>query len=486
MKNENSNEPILRESAASKAETAHLRLKFVTTFYIAIRNSRIFEAENEAAVQSIQNLLEAIRAIIEAEGRFVLKVVHNYMVLNGNRVKADVRMMSCYSFVFAELQRIKMGGIMFEEGISEDDLRKFIYMLGGFEAETQNPYKEFSSKLRVSGVRGIVIEREVEIEEEVISEDVRERSGETYFQSISVAREILTRVQSGKTVNFKQAKRVVQNMIDIAMEEDYFLMSLTAIKNHDEYTFNHSANVCVMSVGFGQKLGLSKVALEALGMGALLHDVGKTVIPREVLNKPGKLIEDEWGLMRRHPTMGVKSLLKNHSPSDLLLYAILIAFEHHQRVDMTGYPHVKEKRQQSFLSKIVALADCYDALTTPRIYRRIALKPPEAFKIMIEESGKAFDAELLKFFILSVGLYPIGSLVKLDTGEMGLVYSANQQSRYIDRPLIKVVSDPSGKLAMNLIDLTETDSAGKFTRNIVDCVTPSEYFEDMGDYLDAL
>lgn len=484
---ESSNKQVLRESTGPEAELAWQRVKFITTFYVAIKNSRIFAADNYAAVQSIKNLFAPIRAIIGADKALALKVVHNYLVLNDKRVKTDLTMMSCYSFVLAELKRIKIKSISFEGNIGESDLGRFIYMLGGFEAKTQDPFKEFSSRLAAAGIRGITVAAGADVEEEVISEDIRQRSADVYFQSISVAREILTKAQTGRAVNFRQAKRVVQNMINVAMEEDYFLMSLSAIKNHDEYTFNHCANVCVLSVGFGQKLGLSKLTLEALGIGALLHDVGKTEIPLEVLNKPGKLIDDEWSLMRRHPTIGVKSLLKSPIASDLLLRAILIAFEHHQRVDMTGYPKVKEKREQNFLSKIVEIVDCYDALTTPRIYRRIAMKPPEAFRIMIKYSGNAFEPELLKLFISSVGLFPMGSLVKLDTGEMGLVYSVNHQPQYIDRPLIKVISDPSGKLAMNIIDLTEIDeSTGKFAHNIVDCATPFEYFEDLNDYLEVL
>jgi len=477
----------LRESALSLAAIAKQRLKFVTSFYVAIKNARIFASDNYVAVQSVRGLLAAIRAILETDGMLVLQVVHNYLVLNDNRVKADLAMMTCYSFLLAELQRLKVGSLSFEAHLQEEELGRFTYLLAGFEAHSQDPFQEFASRLLTSGVRAITVGKEVELEEEPISEDVGQRSREAYFKSIAVAREVLTRAQTGRAINFKQAKRVVQNMIDVAMEEDYFLLALTSIKNHDEYTFNHSANVCVLSIGLGQKLGLSKLGLEALGMGALLHDVGKISIPREVLNKPGKLNDEEWDLMQRHPLLGVKSLLRTHAFSDLLLRAVLIAFEHHQRLDMSGYPTVEEEREQNLLSKIVAIADCYDALTTPRIYRRVALKPPEAFRIMVEDSGKAFDPTLLQIFICSVGLYPIGSLVKLTSGELGLVYSPNAQPRYVDRPLVKIIADPTGRLVMNIIDLTDADeSTGGFARSIVDCVTPSEYFEDLSDYLDTL
>ena len=484
---DNPKDPVPGESVGFQAELARRRMQFVTAFYVAIKNSRIFDAENYVARQSVSNLLSSIRAIIETDGMLVLKVVHNYLVLNDSRVKADLTTMNCYSFVFAELERTKIKNISFMIDLAEDDLRSFLYMMGAFQAETQDPFKEFAAQLERSGVRGIMIGPEAAAGADIINPNIRERSTEVYFQSISVARDVLTRARAGRAINFRHVKKVVQNMIDIAVEEDYFLMSLTAIKNHDEYTFNHCANVCVTSVGFGQKLGLPKLDLEALGIGALLHDVGKIHIPLELLNKPGRLDSDEWRLITRHPITGVKMLLKRHIATELLLSAVTITYEHHQRLDMSGYPGVSEKREQNFLSRIVQIVDCYDAMTTPRIYRKMAMKPPEAFKTMLEAGGTAFDPELLRLFITIVGLHPVGSCVKLDTGEIGLVYSINQQPQFIDRPLIKIVSDPNDKLAMTIIDLTEVDeSTGRFTRNIVDCFSPSEYYEYLNDYIEIL
>jgi len=471
----------------SQAHVARQRLKFVTGLYVAVKNARIFAPGNDVSVESIRSLLGSIRDILEADGILVLRVVHNYLLLNDVRVKADLATMACYNFVLEELQRFGIGAVSFAADVDEEELGLFVSLLAGFEVETRDPFTEFREELDGSGVGSVVVDKEVEPDEELTSEDVATRSRDVYFRSLSVAREVLSRARSGRAVNFKRAKRVVQNVIDVAMEEESFLLALSSIKNHDQYTFNHSANVCVLSIGLGQKLGLSKLVLEVLGMGALLHDVGKTAIPLEVLNKPGKLDEDEWRLMQRHPLMGVRSLLRTHQASGFLLRAIVMAFEHHQRVDLTGYPSSKEKREQNLLSKIVAIADCYDAITTPRVYRRVAFKPPEAFHIMLEDSGTAFDPTLLSLFIATIGLYPLGSLVKLDSNELGLVCSINPQPQFIDRPRVKIVADPSGKLAMKVIDLTEVDeTTGAFTRSIVDCLTPSEYFDHLDDYLDML
>jgi HD-GYP domain-containing protein (c-di-GMP phosphodiesterase class II) len=191
--------------------------------------------------------------------------------------------------------------------------------------------------------------------------------------------------------------------------------------------------------------------------------------------------------MQRHPSMGVRSLLKDHTPSDLLLHAILVAFEHHQRLDMSGYPKVTDEFDQNLLSRIVAIADCYDALTTPRVYKQMAMKPPQALSVMMSESGTTFDPDLLNLFIRSVGFYPLGSLVKLDTGEIGVVYSVNPQPQYIDRPSVKIIHDPSGNLTMTVADLAETEAAsGTFKHSIADCLAPSEHFKHLKDFLDVL
>jgi len=477
----------IQKSKSITTEEVRQRLKFVTDFYVAIKNSRIFDAGNIASVQSIKNLFGSIRKIIENDDACVLKVMHNYLVLNDKRLKGELAMRDCYSFMIVELKRVKIRSVSFAGNITEGDLGQFIFMLGGFKARTGDPFEEFSLEMEANDLRGIELETGDVIEEEVVNEEVRKRSADVYFESISLAREIITRAQAGRAINFRRTRRLVQNIIDVAMEEDYFLMSLTAIKNHDEYTFNHSANVCVTCVGFGKKVGLSKVALEGLGVGALLHDVGKIVIPREVLNKPGKLTDEEWAMIRRHPAMGVKCLLKSHVKSELLLHAIMAAFEHHQGFDMSGYPEVKDGRKQNLMSEIIQIADVYDALTTPRVYRKMAMKPPEALRIMTQSSGGSFNPELLKLFIASVGLYPVGSLVELDTGEVGMVYSVNQQPQYIDRPLIKIISDPKGKLDKKTIDLTQIDeTTGKFVHSIVDCFTPSEYFKDADNYAEML
>jgi len=491
----------LRESEASRTGAAQRRLRFVTGLYVAVKNARIFAPDNDVAVQSIKGLLASIRDVLETDALLTLGAVRNYLILNGVRVKADLTMMVCYNFVLHELERLKIGAISFAPSVEEMELGEFIYLLAGFEAPPQGPFEEFSRRLAGSAVRSVTVEREVELEEEPVSEGLAERSRETYLKTMSVAREVFTRARAGRAVSFRQAKRVVQNIIDVAMEEEHFLFALASIKNYDEYTFNHSANVCVLSIGLGQKLGLPKFLLEALGMGALLHDVGKISIPREVLNKPGKLNDEEWALMRRHPLLGVRSLLRTQSASDLLLRSVVIAFEHHQRVDSSGYPRVEEKRPQNLLSEIVAIADCYDAMTTPRVYRPVALKPPAAWQEMLRDSGTVFDPTLLRIFISTVGLYPVGSLVTLDTNELGLVHSVNPEPRFTDRPLVKVLVEPAGSLrepqtelsltkggpATRIVDLTEVNHAtGQFKRHVVDCVPPSERFVTLDDYVNAL
>lgn len=276
-------------------------------------------------------------------------------------------------------------------------------------------------------------------------------------------------------------------MVDIAMEDQFFLLALSSIKNYDEYTYNHSTNVAVLSITFGQHLGFDKRLLGALGMAALLHDIGKTDIDKEVLNKSGKLTRDEWDMLKSHPVLGVRRLLGCAEMNELLIRSIIVTFQHHKRVDLQGYPETTSDRELNLFSKIVAIADCYDALTTPRVYRSRSYSAAEAFSIMLDDSGSVFDPLLLNKFALFLSLYPVGTMLRLDTGESALVYRVRHEIETLDRPTVKIVTDPEGnKIEPVIVDLGERGPDGNFTRNVVTVVAPSKYFEDLDEYFKML
>jgi putative nucleotidyltransferase with HDIG domain len=304
----------------------------------------------------------------------------------------------------------------------------------------------------------------------------------SYFNAVSYTRGVMTKIKQGEKVNIKKAKRIVESMVDHLIEEEKFLMGMTAIKDYDEYTYHHSVNVSILSIALGQRLGLNRKFLTEIGLVALFHDIGKIEIPNEVLNKATNFNEDEWKIMKKHPVWGVKAILKLRGMDTSAIRAAVVSFEHHMNYDLSGYPKVRQYTELDFYSKLVSLADQYDAMTSSRVYSRIPLSPDKALSIMMERSGTQLDPILFKFFINMVGVFPIGTLVMLDTKELGLVYESDVM--FADRPRVLLIIDNKGERVNGpVINLTEKDTAGKYFRTIVKTLDPNKYKINLAEYL---
>jgi putative nucleotidyltransferase with HDIG domain len=263
--------------------------------------------------------------------------------------------------------------------------------------------------------------------------------------------------------------------LDRATEVTLILASLRA---HDAYTYDHSINVGLLSIALARAIGWSGTDLQEFGMAALIHDVGKLYTPLEVLNKPGRFTPQEWVIMKRHPGDGADILREAGVGNEL---APRIAIEHHTNPDGTGYPPLGYSELHPG-SKIVKIADCYDAFTTIRPYRSQA-RPFEVLKMLRKQAGTQFDAELVEVFCEMMGVYPIGSVVKLASGPVGLVVQTNLDLK--DRPVVRVLQDEKGRKSkgMTLIDLAESDGEGGFVDEVVECIDPVIRNIPVGRYL---
>jgi HD-GYP domain-containing protein (c-di-GMP phosphodiesterase class II) len=292
----------------------------------------------------------------------------------------------------------------------------------------------------------------------------------------------MTKIRSGEKINIKKAKRVVESMVDHILEQENLLVGMTAIKEYDEYTYHHSVNVSILSIALGQRLGLNKKILTELGLVALFHDMGKIDVPSELLNKATNFTEDEWRLIRMHPIWGVKAILKIRGVDTTSVRSSIVAFEHHLNYDLSGYPRVRKYGELDFYSRLVSLADQYDAMTSSRVYSRIPLSPDKALSIMMERAGSQLDPLLFKFFINMVGVFPIGTLVMLDTKELGLVYESNVV--FADRPRVLIIIDSNGlRVSGPVVNLTEKDETGRYYRSIVKTLDPNKYKINLAEYL---
>jgi HD-GYP domain-containing protein (c-di-GMP phosphodiesterase class II) len=221
---------------------------------------------------------------------------------------------------------------------------------------------------------------------------------------------------------------------------------------------------------------LSKKLLGELGVAAILHDLGKATIPPWVLNKPGKLSAEEWTQMTDHPVQGVKMLAKMKGLNELSLRAMVVAFEHHLNFDGSGYPKIGQNLKQTLFGRIVAIADCFDAMTAHRAYRKSPFTPYEALHQMLAQNREKFDPLLIKAFINTVGMYPAGTVVLLDTNEIAVVVTHNASD--IFRPKVKIVADKDRKKLEGAapVDLTVKDeTTGDYVATIVSALNPDEY-----------
>ncbi len=235
---------------------------------------------------------------------------------------------------------------------------------------------------------------------------------------------MITNIRGNQYANLRKLKRFTQKAVRLIIEDESILMGLTTIKNYDEYTFNHSVNAAIYSLGIGRRLGFTKGTMMELGMAALLHDVGKAKIPREILNKPSHLDEDEWDVMRKNPVLGAEIALGLKQLSEISPRIAIGIFDHQLKNDFSGYPRLFRKKKISLFGRIIKIANAYDAMTTPKNYKLIPYTPGQALAVMLKDQGIDFDPILLKIFIGLVGIYPIGSLLLLDTREVGIVFKA--------------------------------------------------------------
>ena len=222
--------------------------------------------------------------------------------------------------------------------------------------------------------------------------------------------EMMTNVKMGQNVELEQVNPIINKMSASILRNENALLGLSRIRVMDQYTFEHSVSISVLMMTFAKQLGLSKKIINEVGIGGLLHDIGKTLTPPEILNKPGKLTDKEFVIMRRHVVDSYNIL---HKTKGLSQIALNVAGQHHERYDGSGYPSGLKGNAISLYGQMSAITDVYDALTADRCYHK-GKEPSEVLKLLLKWSNSHFNPSLVQKFIKSVGIYPPGSLVLLN------------------------------------------------------------------------
>ncbi len=457
---------FVKQQLIDAARTAFQQLSAVT------KNATLYPESHPFLLTSADKLRATIEGLLPGRKEVVFYLLGGELFFETLSVPIDQSL----SLLLEQFTSRDIGGIAFKPGLLSQELIRFASLVNKEPSyfTAQDNINDGIAKEKLSHIelhRGLLVDKKVG----AVIKEGKKKATEIFKDAIDVVKDLVHTVHIDKAANLRKMNSIVQTMVDNILDNRDAILGLTSIKMYDEYTFAHSVNTSILSVSLGTFLSFEKSQIAALGVAALMHDIGKVKVPHAVINKPGKLTEEEWELVKSHPVEGALMLSEIPSVSRL---AMVAAFEHHQH---GGYPKVDGPLTLHPFSQIVSLADAYEALTAARVYYSSQMSPDGAIRILLAKRGTVFNSVLVKAFVNMVGIFPIGTLLKLDTGEIGLVL---HQTRDLTRPRVLILTkfDGSEKETGAEISLVET-AGGKYKRNVVGTINPHAARIDIKQYL---
>ena len=409
---------------------------------VCVRNFSLYGRSHSVTQQSVGQAYQSLSEILLTEQAFGVAVTPSYLALDSFPIETGG-----LSDFNQSLHKRKAGKLQFLAGISKEEIADFAEVMvtspedlvlhGGIVEEL----KERNVTHILVSIAGLPSHRQE-----------GKDPGDIYEEALILIEDAMRAVQSGFGIPVQEITAVVEDSLQSVTSDETALLALAGIRSYDKYLYEHSVNVCILSMVLGRDLGIDRATTLELGICAMLHDIGKVFLPSEIVTKPGKLSDEEWQAIRLHPSKGARALA---GLPDVPPLACTIALEHHAYLDGTGYPNLPHERPH-LLSRLVAIVDTYDALTTDRPYRE-RWTGSEAIAWMLYEKSIRYDRQLLARFAIRAKLYPPGSLVRLANGELAVVVGGSRKNP--SRPMIRLVSKDK-KLAAEAIDLSATEDSG--------------------------
>jgi len=477
-----------REAApAADAFMRRAGKSFVASLYGALRALKLYPVENVAVQKAVGDLAAAADAVLARDGELTTRASGDVLFVNDVRLRLELDSYAAFGHVLGLWRSCGVGRLRVEPGAGTREWLTLLALLQRVAQATDEEarFLDLCARLTAAGVRCFELGPATEEVTEPDEEEAKAASKRVYSQSVAVARDVLQSARAGRMPSLRRLKRAVQGIVDQILSDETPLMGLTTLRDFDEYTFTHSVNVGIFSVAIGKRLGLTKLQLYDLGLAAFLHDIGKTRLPWELINKREPPTDQEWALLRAHPWLGVLALFGVHQATqELPLRAMRVAFEHHLKIDATGYPRPIRERTIGLYSRIVAAADGFDAATSQRTYRPDTYHPAEVLRMMRDETRFGLDQVVVKALVNTLGIYPVGTLVVLDSYELAIVHAAPRDPELLSRPVVRVVSDDRGNTLFpgTLLDLSERDATGAFPRTVINTAEPDRYGIRVSDY----
>ena len=476
----------LRESPASQTVLRQRGRDFVIALYRSLRSLKLYPVENQQVQRALDEMSGAGLALLEYEPELQVTVSEELIFVNGVRLRLDLDNYASFGHVLTTFTQCGIGLLRVSPAVDRREWQIFISELLRFATRGEDPNSVLQLRQRLdrAGVEHIVVEPPAEGGGERPDEEQRRQGAKrTYERALAVTKDLIGSTRMGRAGNVRKVKRAVQNIIDQVLSNEVTLVGMTNLRDYDDYTFTHSLNVCIFSLAIAKRLGFTRRQLFDLGMAALCHDIGKGRIPLETLNKVGGFTPEEWRSMQSHTYRGALSLFKLREYGEIPYRSMIAAYEHHMKIDLTGYPKSLRPRRMSFFSRIVAVADAFDAATSARAYQK-SMTPDEALRVLWEQPDRGFDPVLVKALTNLLGIYPVGTCVILDSRELAIVHAANSDSTLIHRPVVCTICTADGTWLRPgpLLDLSETTEDGHFRRSIIKVTTPEKYGIRAADY----
>jgi putative nucleotidyltransferase with HDIG domain len=425
----------------------------------AVRGADLYSPDHPLVQRGIDNLVAAAQQALQQAPSIIIGFIDDEIVVEGQRLPRGTAALVGFA---RDLRERDIEKITLNRGVSRDDIKSFIGVLGDRKSKAPLP-----DQLAARGVRNIALGRVV-VEE--VSDDQAGivAAQRVYATAVQTAETLWESAKAGEQPDPSAARKIIDGLARLVTQDRTSLMALTALKKYDNYTFTHMVNVAALAMAQARSLNLDGALLREFGFAALMHDIGKVNTPLDVLNKPGKLTAEEFGIMKRHVVDGAHILRRT---PEMPALAPIVAFEHHLKQDLSGYPENIGSRKLNLCTMIVSIADVFDALRSNRPYRE-GMATVRIRSIMGEQGNPQFNQLLLKRFVNLMGLFPVGTLVRLNTDELAVVTAEHPTDPF--RPQVKIITDNAGALVEEplLANTWDRDDRGEHPYAVVEAVEP--------------
>lgn len=413
----------------SSMQRAKLADELVRRLAAALRGVQLYAPGHPLVARSVAALAETLALVHSTSQSIAIGIVGEELVVGDIPVPRAAESMGKLT---RQLHQVGIERIVIDQGVQPAELAELIRTLGAVDANAESTI----SLSRLKHIRVGRLQMGDEKGEAAVADIATYRR--LYDDAVSVAGTLWDSAKQDGMPDADAGRGIVDSLAQEVSQNRTALLALTALKEYDSYTFTHMVNVSILTMGQARGLGIEGPLLREFGLSALLHDIGKVKTPSEILNKPEKLTDQEFEILRRHVVDGAQILRRTPEIPSL---APVVAFEHHLRLDGTGYPFGVSRPMLNLGTMLCGIADVYDAMRSQRVYQQ-AFPTDRILAVLQRNDGKQFDQNLVRRFVQLVGIYPAGNLVRLDTGDVAVVLKTYAPDPY--RPRVRVLFDASG------------------------------------------